>query len=93
MTTYGKRFQVTDNGHLTESPEMRLLAAVLLRAVRDYFLPAKNVTNAERESAAAFVWSETGRDLLAHFLSCGQAAAQGKLIEAKRRMRENAKTS
>jgi hypothetical protein len=95
MTTKGRKFIIQDRGDIVEDPDKRVLAAVVLRAVRDYFLPAKDITNAERESAAAFLWSEEGRLLLAYFLKCGQEATQNKLIEAKERFRRlpNAETS
>jgi hypothetical protein len=83
-----RHFHVQDRGHACDNPGVRLLAAVLLRAVRDYYVPTPSLNNADRESAAAFLWSETGRNLMAHFLGVADHTVQARLLEAKGRIRK-----
>ena len=65
-------------------PVTRLIAAITLRAVRDYITLYDEVTDDDYWSAYQFCWSQPGKDLIAYFTDMSLRQVHETLMEIER---------
>ena len=65
-------------------PATRLVAAIVLRAVRDYITLYDDVTEEDYWSAYQFCWSQPGKDLIAYFTDMSLRQVHETLMEIER---------